>query len=237
MRLLTSLAFSVFILFIAPAQSSDSHAEALLSEAAARAAAHAGVRYAFTVEHWRSENGTETTWKVRFDPRLPVGEQWRLVGARLDDLDKNARKAFARLQNFENSDDQLVYDKLGDMLADARFQEETDGEAIFVVPVKDDDLPDGALNATITLNKSGGYVSRIDVQAVSEFKPNAMVKVKSMVQSQHYAAPEGDEPAYLTKSESAVEGKAMFKKFISQSRDIISDIEAVDPDALPVSGG
>ena len=237
MRFFASLICAIVILQSAPARSDEARAIEQLNEAVAKAGAHGGVRYAFTVDHWGSENDKETAWKARFDPRRDNGEQWRLVGVEPDNLDKQAKKTLRRLQKIENGDDQLVYDKLGELIEGAVLQSETEGEAVFVTALEDEELPDGVIEAVITLNKRAGYVSQISVQSVAEFKPNAMVKLRSMKQSQRFSAPVDGGPALLAESESAAEGKAMFKSFNAQSRKIISDIELIDPADLPLQEG
>lgn len=233
MRLYAGLVCAIFIFQLAPARSDEARTIDLLHEAVAKAAALEGVRYAFTVDHWGSENDNETEWNARFDPRRDVGDQWRLVGIETDNLDKKARKTLERLQKIENVDNQLVYDKLSELIEGAALQSETESNAVFVAPLEDEELPSGVMEAEITLNKTIGYVSRIIVRSIAEFKPVALVKVKSVLQSQTFAAPVGAGPAFLMRSENASEGKAFFKKFNSQRREIISNIVEIDPADLP----
>ena len=233
MRFLANLICAIFIIQAAPTRAEERQAIEQLFEVAAKAAMHDGVRYAFTVDHWSSENGKETVWKAHFDPRRSAGAQWTLVGAELGDLDKRARKTLKRLQKIENGDDQLVYDRLGELLEGVVLQNETENEAVFVTPLKDDELPEGVMEAEIILNRTEGYVSQIVVRSIAEFKPIAMVKVRSVLQRQDFAAPGDAGQAFLTRSENASDGKAFFKKFNSQRREIFSDIEVVAPADLP----
>jgi hypothetical protein len=71
------------------------------------------------------------------------------------------------------------------------------------------------------------------VRSIKPFKPMPVAKIKSMTQSQSYAAPNGDGAALLQASEGAANGKAMFKSFTTQSRQRYFDIERIDPSELP----
>ncbi len=201
----------------------------MLIAAADLAAAHADTRFAYTVDYWGRENDEEVAVKVRYDPRLPVGERWRLVGASLEDLDKDLREEIEDLEDRKRPDGKLVYNKIGDVLAGLALVEETDAYAIFRGPVNGEDLPEDVLQGTITLNKTTGHIERIELRALEPFKPAPIAKVKQFYQDQRFAPPLGDGPALLVESENDVSGKAMFKKFSNASRRRFSDIELVDP--------
>lgn len=228
--------FAFMVLTAAPSAAVSGDAHAMLLAAAEEAAAHAGERYAFTLDHWSEENGEEIVLTLRYDPRLPKGEQWRAVGVEKDALDKKSRKLLKKYQKGEANDSMLVYDKLGGLIDGASLREETESYAEFVAPFYEEDMPEdmqGALEAVIRLEKPGGYISRIDMRSIRPFKPAAVAKIKMMSQSQVYTAPSGDGPAMLASTESAARGKAMFKKFASQSRVKISDIEKIDAAEIP----
>ena len=213
----------------ANAQPALEHSTApILNAAAETAAAHAADQYAFTVDHWGQEGDKETTVKLRYDPRLPKGEQWRVLEPDAEHLDKGVKKVLKQLQKAESDENPLLYEKLDEMLAVAEFVEETDTEAVFVAQVDEDDLPKDALEVFMTLNKQGGYVSRIDVKSKKSFKPLPIAKVTNLVQSQFFAAPIDGGPALLAHTEGVVEGEAMFKSFKSVSRQTFSDIEKVE---------
>ncbi len=225
------------LFFVASAQAEDEPPQAIhtLTAAAGQAAAFGDVRYAFSLDHWSEQNGEELNLRLRFDPRMAQGEQWSLLDASLDDLSKVQRKAFKQFQKSENPDDALVYDKLEDMLGDVVLVEETTADAIFTAPVVSEDLPEGVLEMTIMLNKAAGFVSQIDMRSIKPFKPAAIAKIKSMTQSQTFAAPDSDGVALLQTSEGAANGKAVLKSFTSQSRQSYFDIERIDPPASPVA--
>ena len=201
----------------------------MLNTAANLAARHADTRFAYTVDYWGRENDEEVAVKVRYDPRLPDGERWRLVGASLEDLDKDLRKEIEDLEERERPDEKLVYYKISDALAGLEFIEEADAYAIFRGLMNGEDLPQDVLQGTITLNKTTGHIERIELRALEPFKPAPIAKVKQFYQDQRFSPPLGDGPALLVESESDVSGKALFKKFSRASRRRFSDIELVNP--------
>jgi hypothetical protein len=229
-----ALAFAALFCVPAYAQSALEHSAApLLKAAAEKALAHAEDSYAYTVEHWSSNGEKEATVKLRYDPRLPKGARWLVLDQDEDALDKSARKALKELRKAEAKDNPVIYDKLGEMIEVAEFREETETEAVFVAQVDTEEFPKDALEVFITLDKPGAYVSRIEVRSKKPFKPMPVAKVTNLVQSQTFAAPEGDGPALIARSDMHVEGEAMFKSFKQLTRQTFSDIEKVE---LPAVG-
>jgi hypothetical protein len=233
MRLLRCVVGLVFFAASAQAEEAPPQAADILAAAVATAVEYSDARYAFSVDFWSEQNGDELALRLRFDPRKASGEQWSLLDTSTDDLSKDQKKAFKQFQKSENSDDALVYDTLEDGLGGVVLVEETQAVAVFTGPVVSDDLPEDVLEMTITLNKAEGFVSQIDVRSIKPFKPMPVAKIKSMTQSQIYAAPNGDGAALLQTSEGAANGKAMFKSFTTQSRQRYFDIERIDASALP----
>lgn len=224
-----ALAFAAMFCLPAHAESALEHSTApLLKAAAEKALAHAEDSYAFTVEHWSSNGEKENTVKLRFDPRLPEDERWLVLDQDEDALDKPARKALKELRKAEAKENPVIYEKLGEMIEAAEFVEETDAEAVFVAQVDTDEFPKDALEVFITLDKPGAYVSRIEVRSKKPFKPMPVAQVTNLVQSQTFTAPEGDGPALIAQSEMHVEGEAMFKSFLSETRQTFSEIEKVE---------
>ncbi len=224
--------------FAASAQAEDAPPQAadILTAAVAQAAANGDARYAFSVDFWSEQNGDELALRLRFDPRKASGEQWSVLDASIDDLSKDQKKAFKQFQKSETPDEALVYDTLGDELGGVVLAEETEAVAVFVGPVVSDDMPEGVLEMTITLNKTDGFVSQIDVRSKKPFKPMPVAKIKSMTQNQTYAAPNDDGVALLQMSEGAANGKAMLKSFASHTRQTYFDIERIDPPASSGAG-
>lgn len=201
----------------------------ILREAADLAAKHADTRFAYTVDYWRRKDDEEVSIKVRYDPRLPEGGRWRLVDTSLEDLDKDLRKEIEDLEERERPDEKLVYDKISDLIEKVELVEETEAYAVFRGPLIDDGVPEGAVQATLTLNKTTRHIERIEARAIEPFKPAPVAKVKKFYQDQRFAPPAGDGPALLSESESDVSGKAVFKSFSTQQRRQFSDIELVNP--------
>ncbi len=229
LRLAAGVAVSFLFAFTAWAQSPADDPKALLHNAVENAAEHAKTRYAFTMEFWTKRNDDEPiSFRARFDPRLPEGERWRLLDDAETALGKDAEKVYEKLREREAGDDQLIYDSLGDMLDDATLSEETAEEAVFTAPVKEKGVPEDKVEMAITLNKTSGYVSRIDVRALEAFKPNPAVKLHALEQTQLYAPLDSGGPAFLQSGHSKSSGKAMFKSFEAETRTSYSDVEAVD---------
>ncbi|WP_425410591.1 hypothetical protein [Hyphococcus sp.] len=221
----------LFVFAAAPAQAEKAldHASApMLRAAAEQAAVFAERHYAFTVDHQTIEGDKQFIAKLRFDPRHEDGAQWTVLEPAEDDLDKGAKKALKALRDMEHDGHPLLYDKLDEMLAQAEFARETDAEAVFVAQVEGEDFPEDALEVFITLDKAGGYVSRIDVKSKKAFKPMPIAKIEHLVQTQFFAAPHDNGPAFLTRTESLVEGSAMFKDFKSETMQVFSEIEMVE---------
>ncbi len=223
--------------FAASAQAEDAQPQAtdILASTVEKAAAFGDARFAFSVDFWSEQNGEELALRLRFDPSKASGEQWSLLDVSIDDLSKDQKKAFKQFQKSETPDDALVYDTLEDELGDLVLVEETEAVAVFIGPVVSDDLPEDVLEMTITLNKAEGFVEQIDVRSKKPFKPMPVAKIKSMNQSQIYAAPNGDGVALLQASEGAANGKAMFKSFTTQSRQRYFEIERIDPPESPAA--
>lgn len=214
----------------------EHHAAPMLVAAAEKAAAFAGQHYAFTVDHWTTDGENEFSAKLRFDPRRESEEQWTLLEPSHEELGKAGRKALKALRNAETEGHPLLYDKLDEMIADAELAEETETEAVFVAQVNEDEFPKDALEVFITLDKPGGYVSRIDVKSKKPFKPMAIAKVEHLIQTQYFAAPHDGGPAFLARTEGVVSGEAMFRDFKSETRQVFSDIEPVEVEAADDAG-
>jgi len=205
----------------------------MLNEAADLAAEHADTRFAYTVDYWRRKNEEEVSVKVRYDPRLPEGGRWRLVEGALEDLDDDMQDEIKNLEKRERPDEKLVYDKIGDVIDSVELIEETDAYAVFRGSLIDDGVPEDAIQATFTLNKTTGHVERIEARALEPFKPAPIAKIKSYYQDQYFAPPADGGPALLVESDNDVAGKAMFKSFSVRQRRQFSDIELVDPAEIP----
>ena len=201
---------------------------------AKRAAQFEGMRFAFTIDFEQTNNKETAAFKASYDPRRDKDEQWALVGASVDDLDKQSRKAFDDLQKSEQGDDGVVYDKLGDNLEQEtidqlRLQSETEGTAVYALPLVGDDAPEGVLELVIYFDKQRDYVSRLDVRMVESYKPHPAVKLNQMVQSQYFSEPASEgAPALLMISENTTSGKAMFTRFTSNTQIVYSDIEIIE---------
>lgn len=229
------LAFLISMSFSAAAEDAAQVPSAfdMLNAAAGLAADHADTRFAYTVDYWRRKNEEEVSVKVRYDPRLPEGKRWRLVEGALEDLNDDMRDEIKDLEKRDRPDDKLVYDKIGDVMESMELIEETDAHAVFRGPLIDDGVPENAVQATFTLNKTTGHIERIEASALEPFKPAPIAKIKKFYQDQRYAPPVDGGPALLSGSESDVSGKAVFKKFSVQQRRRFSDIELVDPVDIP----
>lgn len=206
---------------------------AQLHGAIERVQAHSEQRYAFTVDYWSSDGEEEFSMTARYDPRRAEGERWEAIKPTADELPKKALKAFKQLEKIERPDERFLYDDLDEAIGGIEFAEETDTALVFKGPLLIDDLPEDALEAQITVNKAGGFISRIEATSIKPFKPVAVAKVKSMRLVQLYSLPQ-DGPALLTQSESDVSGSAMFKSFKAQSQEVYSDIQPVDVPAIEI---
>ena len=225
------------LFFTSPAHSEmmgETASAAILMQAAQKAKSFAAdYRYAYTVEHWTTNGKEELSVTLHFDPRREEGERWTLLSPAEEDLDKQARKTLKRLQKSEMADSPILYDQLDEIVGDAELVSETESEAVFVAQMNGEDAPKDALEAYITLDKTRGYVSTIELKSKQPFKPAAIAKINSLTQTQHFSAPQGDGPALIMTSEAHVEGEAMFKSFTNETRQVFSDIEMVD---VPANG-
>ncbi|MEM9495357.1 MAG: hypothetical protein AAGA09_05095 [Pseudomonadota bacterium] len=225
---------AVLAVFFAEASADEETALALLRDVAAEANAYEEKRFAFTVDYSAEENGEAISAVLRFDPRRPSGEKWDLIGADIDDLTKDERKRFKALQKDENGDKDITYAGVDEMLTDVSFVDETETHARFRTPLSDEDLPDGVMEALLTVDKNARYISEIRVQTIKPFKPAPIAKIKSLFETLSFSPPaEEGGPVLLTRSESGAEGKAMFRKFSAKSVEIYSDIEIIDASDIP----
>ncbi len=217
--------------FVAAAEESRGESrdpkDALLA-AATLAEAHADARFAFSVEYRGKSKDKETLLQVRYDPRLPEGERWRLLDGSFDDLEKSAQDRIKKLESEERPDDAVVYDRIGDLIDTIELVDETDAAFIFRGPLVDDDLPDAPFEATLTLDKTEGHIERIELRALDSFKPAPVAKIKSFYQVQSFSAPTGGGPALIAESQNRVQGKAMFRSFAADVTQRFFDIERVD---------
>lgn len=209
----------------------DDAALAELRAAVEKAEAHAGERYAFTLDYRDIGGETARTFRVRFDPRAAPGARWTAIDPPADQYGKEEKAAFARMTKNDEADDALVYDGLAAALAGAKVLSADADRAVFSIPISDPKTPAAvkeALAATAVLDRRAGYVSSVEIRSLRPFKPAAPVKITAMSQVQRYALPAPDGPALLVASESDAEGSAMFKSFSSKARLSYSAIEKVD---------
>ncbi len=224
-------AAAVCVLFAAPAlaeTAGEPASAALLMQAAQKAKDFAQYRYAYTLDFWTSDGEKEISAKLRFDPRLQEGERWTLLAPAAEDLDKKTRKALKQMQKNDSGDEPILYDGLHEMIDDAELVSDTQTEAVFLAPVDEEDAPRDALEVYITLDKTAGYVSAIELKSKQPFKPAAVAKVNALNQIQRFSAPEEGGPALIATSETQVEGEAMFKSFASTTRQVFSEIERIE---------
>lgn len=238
MRLVSGLAI-LLCAVVTSSQAAGEEAKTLLQKAVNDAVSRAEVRYAFTVHFFTEQNEDEISVTLRYDPRRPKGETWRILGENAEIPDKNVRKLVKQLEKSGAGENRLIYNGLENVIAGAELAEETEEYAVFRAPVGgDEDMPEKmreALEIFIRLDKAGGYVSQIDLRSKKSFKPSAIAKVESLTQSQHYAAPVGDGPALLTLSEGVTKGSAMFKDFTVTTRETFFDVERVGPAETPAA--
>lgn len=224
-------AVCAFTLLLSPASAEtapEGTSLTLLTQAAQKAEDFAQYRYAYTVEHWTRNGENETTLTLRFDPRLDGDARWQVLSPAEEALNKPQQKALKQLRKGEMEDSPILYDSLDDMIGDAELVSESKTEAVYVAQLDDDDAPKDALEVFITLNKPGAYISSIELKSKKPFKPAPVAKVKKLVQTQRFAAPEGDGPALIVTSEAHIEGEAMFKSFSTDTRQTFSEIEQVE---------
>ncbi|MFC2951358.1 hypothetical protein ACFOOP_05430 [Marinicaulis aureus] len=218
-------------LFFSPANAETAPASAstaLLAQAAQKARDFADYRYAYTVEHLTRTGEKEVAITLRFDPRLEGDARWQVLSPAEDALDKPQAKALKQLRKGEMEDSPILYDSLDEMIDDVELASENETEAVYVAQLDDDDAPKDALEVFITLNKPDAYISSIELKSKKPFKPAPVAKVMKLVQTQRFAAPEGNGPALIVSSEAHIEGEAMFKSFSTDTRQIFSEIEQVE---------
>lgn len=213
------------------AASADDAALGEFRAAVAKAEAHAGDRYAFTLDFRDLSDAEGRTFRVRFDPRKPPAARWSAIDPPAEQYGKEEKSAFERMTKNVEADDALVYDGLAESLAGARVIAADAARATLSIPISDPETPKEAkeaLTATAVLDRRSGHVEEIEVRSLKPFKPAAVAKIKSMRQLQRYAVLTPGGPALLVASESDAEGSAMFKSFSSKARLTYSDIEKVD---------
>ncbi len=233
MRVLVALAA---LAFAAPAMANDeandkAGALAEFAAAVATAEANAAQRWAFTLDFRDLGDKENRTFRVRFDPRKPLGARWTPVDPPADQYGKAEKAAFERMTKNDEADDALVYEGLAETLSGTTVLSVDAGRAVFSVPINDPDAPKEtleALAATAVLDRSAGHVSSVEIRSTRPFKPAAVAKIKSMRQLQRYEVLTPGGPALMIASESDAEGSAMFKSFSSKARLTYSAFEPVD---------
>ena len=200
----------------------------MLEAAIARAQGFGDARYAFTVTRTQTpEDGEAVAIVAEFDPSWTQGSFWRVVSPDPETADKELRKGLKALDKWRDADAPVVYDGLAD-LADLTLAEETPDRAVFVTRNLGEDAPEDALEARLTLDKTSGHVSAIEVVSTKPFKPNAMVKITSHRQVEEFAAPEGEGPALIVRSSQSTEGSAAFNSFSMRTETVYADVRRVD---------
>lgn len=207
-----------------------------LRAAVEKAEAHAGDRYAFTLDYKDLGDKAQRTFRVRFDPRLPAGARWSAIDPPADQYGKEEKAAFARMTKDDEADDALVYEGLAATLGGATVIAADAERATFAISIDDPELPQetkDALAATAVLDRVSGHVESVEIRSTRPFKPAAVAKIKSMRQLQRYKVLTPGGPALMVASESDAEGSAMFKSFASKARLFYSEIEKVDAPPRP----
>lgn len=209
----------------------DDAALAEFRAAVGKAQAHAGDRYAFTLDYRDLGDETGRVFRVRFDPRKPSGARWSPIDPPADQYGKEEKAAFKRMTQNDEADDALVYEGLAEALDGAGVISADAGRAVFSIPINDPEVPketQEALAATAVLNRASGHVESVEIRSTKPFKPAAVAKINTMRQLQRYKllAPGG--PALLIASEADAEGSAMFKSFATKARLAYSEIEKVE---------
>lgn len=233
--LLRAAAAALLVVCSSPAFAdvSAEHEQALaeLRAAAERAAAIGGQRWAFTLDYTDHARPEQKSFRLRFDPRLPEGERWRLIEPAESSLSKDERKALKRMSANDDADDILVYDRLADVVDDARVLTADAGSATFRLKTLDPDMSEemrDAIAATATLDRRTGAVTAIELTSTRSFKPAAVARVDALKQEQRYqpAGPGGEVLMVAAKSEAS--GRAMMKPFAQKNESAYSDFEKVD---------
>lgn len=211
-------------------------AEAALADAVAEAEAAARQRWAFTMTYSELGGAAPRTTRVRFDPRLPQGERWVLVEPTVDALDKDQRKAFAKLRKSDDADKALVYGDLAATVAGLSLDGVEGDEARFVGAIGEGVGPKAmreATRLTLTVDIPHRFVSRIDVRSIAPFKPAAVARIDRLVAVQTYDRAGEIWPPLLVRSENEVSGKALLKTFDEKTRIVYDDFEPVVAEDFP----
>lgn len=214
---------------IAPSDAALARGEYL--RAVDRAAKIGEMRWAFTLAYTDETEGAAKTYRLRFDPRLPKGERWKISDPAADQLSKDEKKELKRLSRNDDADGALVYDGLAESADKAELIGLSETQAVFSIPVPGERLPEkakAAIAATVHFDRRAGIVASVEVEAREPFKPAAIARIDRMRQIQRYAAvgPAGE--ALLVSSLSDTAGEAMMKSFSSKAQLAYSDFEKVD---------
>lgn len=212
--------------------------DALMS-AVALAEAHKADRYAFTAAFTDLEGEAGRMIEVRFDPRLPAGARWTLLSPTESALTKKERERFRSLSKENDADGGLVYDGLASSIGAAELLSTDEDSAIFAAPIRGEDAPKSAREAVemrLVVDLEDAFVRSIELTARKPFKPAPVAIVRRMSQVQTYEAPASGAPALLSRSQSHVEGEAMFKSFVRRSRIEYRDFELVSTGSADDAG-
>ena len=225
--------------FAADSAGRASAAQIALIEAAISAAQpYSGLAIAYDVENHnfnageKKNNPIETARivRLRFDPTKELGAQWGLLSPLMNDLTKDESKFLEGLNSKKNESpaDNLTYDDLKLSADQTMLVREDETYLVVRTPLIDDDTPDkikDALEVTVSLNKTKGFIEKIETRATKPFKPAPVAKVKQMEMRQTYAqiAPGG--PVLMVSRSNEVRGKAMLSSFHQKGATYFSNFD------------
>ncbi|MBI1391380.1 MAG: hypothetical protein GC152_01440 [Alphaproteobacteria bacterium] len=196
----------------------------MLRAAVAKAKEFHDTRFAFTARRANTGRDGETeTFIAEFDPSRPDDEQWRFIS----DAEGDADDAMKTQRKEDAEDRPVVYADLGELEGVFLVSNELD-TALFVSRELGEDAPKDALEARLTLDKSSGHISKIEVVSIRPFKPLPIAQVKNYRQVKEFAPPVDGGPALLRRLATLTEGSAMFRSFHIESETVFEDVRPVD---------
>lgn len=155
---------------------------------------------------------------------------WTVLEGDFDTLSDRTKAEISEMQTQLAEPGALLYGSMADDLISVSLAQESADALIYDVMFRDEDgkpMPRQmreAMTMQLTLDRSGGYIRTVSLQADKPFKPAAIAKIEEMEVRRSYAPVEPGGPALLNAVYNKVAGSAMFRKFDEEYTLEFSDI-------------
>jgi hypothetical protein len=163
-----------------------------------------------------------------------ASDSWTMLEGDLEEVDKEVRTSFEKLQEDTGQPGGLVPDEIFDGIVAPQFVEETATGKIYSFKPStegEDAMPEKmveSIDGRFTLDKATGCLAAFSMKATKPFKPATIAKIDRFDMNYQLAKPTPEQIPLMAGFSTDVAGSAMFKKFSETTTIRVFDVDILE---------